>query len=310
MTRLLVLRLSALGDVIHTIPAVVALRDAFPRGMISWAVEKPYSELVQIVAGVETIPVSMKKWAVSPISSRSAIADSWYSIRRAGVSVDFQGLIKSAMLGWLSGASVRFGFHGDVIREKAALAFITRPVQVNPRRHVIEQNLELAFHVLHGATPGTPNWSAFPAEPTNELRELEGAIVLLPGAGKRNKIWPPERFGELARQIGARAVVAWGPTDRALAEATGAPLAPPTNLRELAWLLRHARVVIGGDTGPLHLAAALGTKVVGLYGPTNPRRTGPYGQLDHCVDRYSTTKLMHSISVEDVMTLLGRVVSE
>ncbi|HEX7708480.1 MAG TPA: glycosyltransferase family 9 protein [Thermoanaerobaculia bacterium] len=309
MTRLLVLRLSALGDVIHTIPAVVALRDAFPRGMISWAVEAPYCELVEIVAGVEAIPVSMKKWGLSPISSRSAIIDTWYSLRRAGVSVDFQGLLKSAMLGWLSGASVRFGLHRDVIREKAALAFLTRPVAVDPRRHVVEQNLELAFNVLHGATPGTPNWNAFP-EPTNALRELEGAIVLLPGAGKRNKIWPPERFGELARRIGARAVVAWGPPDRLLAEATGAPLAPPTNLRELAWLLRHARVVVGGDTGPLHLAAALGTKVVGLYGPTNPRRTGPYGQLDRCIERYSTTKLMNSISVEDVMTLLGRVASE
>lgn len=136
----------------------------------------------------------------------------------------------------------------------------------------------------------------------------EGRIVILPGAGKPNKIWP--HFAALAKAIGPKALVVWGPGEKELAEATGARLAPPTNLRELAFLLLKAEVVIGGDTGPLHLAAALGTKVVGLYGPTDPRRNGPYGQLERVIDRFRTTKSMESISVEEVMNTLERVASE
>jgi heptosyltransferase-1 len=87
-------------------------------------------------------------------------------------------------------------------------------------------------------------------------------------------------------------------------------MAPPTSLRELAGILARARVVIGADTGPLHLAAALGTRVIGLYGPTDPRRNGPYGQLSRCVDRFSSAKSMDSISVEDVMQILLKVTAE
>jgi ADP-heptose:LPS heptosyltransferase len=94
----------------------------------------------------------------------------------------------------------------------------------------------------------------------------DNAIVLLPGAGKPNKLWPVERFRELAKRIGPKALAVWGPGERELAEAIGARVAPPTNLRELAGILQNAEVVIGGDTGPLHLADALGTKVIGLYG--------------------------------------------
>src|SRR6185436_2603103 len=119
-----------------------------------------------------------------------------------------------------------------------------------------------------------------------------------------------ERFRELAARIGPKALAVWGPGERELAERIGARVAPPTNLRELAWLLQKAEVVIGGDTGPLHLADALGTKVIGLYGPTDPRRNGPWGQLDRCIDRFRTTKSMESITVEEVMTILERVAAE
>ncbi|HVE70949.1 MAG TPA: glycosyltransferase family 9 protein [Thermoanaerobaculia bacterium] len=149
-------------------------------------------------------------------------------------------------------------------------------------------------------------WDAF----ATPLPTPENAIVLLPGAGKANKLWPVERFRELAKRIGPRALAVWGPGERELAEAIGTRIAPPTNLRELAGLLQSAEVVIGADTGPLHLAAALGTKVVGLYGPTDPRRNGPYGQLDRVVGCFTTTKSMESISVNEVMETLQRVVQE
>lgn len=304
MKRLLVLRLSALGDVIHTIPAVVALRDSW---QIEWVVEAPYRELVELVARVDTIPVRMKAWGRAPLASRAAMRDAWRTMRGADASVDFQGLVKSAMLGRFAGARERYGFAANAIREKPALLFTNRKVAVDTTRHVIEQNLALAA-ALAPAGNTAAAWDAFPRN--DNLDAFAGAIVLLPGAGKPSKLWPVERFRELARRLGERVLVVWGPGERERAEAIGARLAPPTGLRELAWLLQHARLVIGGDTGPLHLAAALGTKVIGLYGPTDPRRNGPYGQLGHCVDHFHSTKSMDAIAVEEVMQLVERVPAE
>ena len=327
MRRLLVLRLSALGDVIHTIPAVMALREADPDAKIEWVVEAAYRELVEIVVGVETIPVSMKKWAKSLFASRGEMLTALRAMRGAGESIDFQGLMKSAMLGWLARANTRTGFAGNAIREKPALLFTNRKVEVDTTLHVVDQNLALALgsHLpsfFSTAVDGsgavaaskrkkegvTPDWEGYPVN--TGLDAYAGAIVLLPGAGKANKLWPVDRFREVGRQLGDRALVVWGPGERELAESVGVRMAPPTNLRELAWILRHARLVIGGDTGPLHLADALGTTVIGLYGPTDPRRNGPYGQLDHCVDHFRTTKWMDSIRVEDVMNMVQRVGAE
>ncbi len=309
MKRLLVLRLSALGDVIHTIPAVVAIREANPEVTISWVVEEPYRELVEIGAGVEAIPVRLKKWGKSPLASRREIRAALRAMRGADASIDYQGLVKSAALGWLSGAKTRIGFDADAIREKPALLFTNAKVRVDTTQHVIDQNLSLGVRWRsHRAVPAATALPNFPRN--NNLDAYAGSIVLLPGAGKANKLWPVDRFRELARLLGEKALVVWGPGERELAEAIGARMAPPTNLRELAWILQHAQLVIGGDTGPLHLAVALGTKVVGLYGPTDPRRNGPYGQLDHCVNRFPTTKWMESIPVEEVMTMAQRVAAE
>ena len=137
----------------------------------------------------------------------------------------------------------------------------------------------------------------------NGQQRTANDIIILPGAGRREKQWP--YFAELAKRIDALA--AWGPGEENLARATGARMAPPTNLRELARLLRNAQLVIGGDTGPLHLAAALGTPVIGLYGPTNPARNGPYGQLGNVVESYSTTRSMRSVGVDEVMRKIDQV---
>jgi heptosyltransferase I len=294
--RLLVLRLSALGDVIHTIPAVMSLKD---EAELTWVVEAPYRELVELVAGVKTIPVRMKKWPREPRAAVDAIR----AMREVDTSIDFQGLIKSAALGWLSGAKTRIGFDRDAIREKPALLFTNRKIAVDTTRHVVDQNLQLATANRH---PPTANWKDYPVA----VPGYENAIVLLPGAGKPNKLWPIERFREVANRIGPKALAVWGPGERELADAIGARVAPPTNLRELAWILQNAELVVGADTGPLHLADALGTKVIGLYGPTNPRRNGPYHQLQHCIDRFPTTKWMESIRVEEVMTMVEKVAAE
>ena len=285
---ILVLRLSALGDVIHTIPAVVSLKE---HADVRWVVEAPYRELVEIVAGVEAIPVRMKQLR---------IRDALRAMRGAQTSIDFQGLIKSAMLGWLAGAKERVGFDKHAIREKPALLFTNHKVHVDTSKHVVEQNMELAGSPVLPRNRGTeePNWATFALDMPHH------DIVILPGAGKPNKLWPVDRWREVARRTNA--LIAWGPGEEQLARSISDNVAPPTNLRELAGLLRNARLVIGADTGPLHLAAAVGTRVVGLYGPTQVWRNGPYGQLDHCVQ----TKSMDEISVETVMNLVERVVAE
>jgi len=292
VTRILVVRLSALGDVIHTIPAVVALREAFPGADIEWAVERPYAELVETVAGVRAVRASIRKWGHAMFSSRNDIRIFVSRIRGNDIAVDFQGLIKSALVARFSGAGERFGFDRDAIREKAAARFINRHVPVDQSRHVVEWNMQLASAVARRelAMPDV-DFSKF-ADPMRFAKQ----IVVLPGAGKPNKIWPPERYGEVIRRLGVPAMALWGPNERELAERTGLELAPPTNLRELTAVLRDAALVIGADTGPLHLAAALGTRVVGLYGPTNVRRNGPFGQLERCV----TAASMDGITVDAV----------
>ena len=296
--RLLVIRLSALGDVIHTLPAVMSLRDAFD---VSWVVEKTYAELVEIVAGVRPVPVRLKKWSLGEINAARR------SVKGFDVAVDFQGLIKSALLARAS-ASQRYGFAREAVREKPASMFYNHRVKVDRSKHVVDWNNELAGAVGQPGNPATrqPDWKSFADDANGRLERFKNKIVLLPGAGRMEKIWPLQRFKELGKRYGREAVVVWGPGELDLARAIGGTIAPETNLRELAFLLQHARVAVGGDTGPLHLADAVGTRVVGLYGPTDPARNGPYGQL-HRTIRRST---MESITTDEVMRKIDEVLAE
>jgi lipopolysaccharide heptosyltransferase I len=300
--RLLVIRLSAFGDVIHTIPAVVALRDALPRTEIAWAVEPPYAELVETVARVKAIRVSLKRWSFERIAAARR------DIRGFPAAIDFQGLIKSALIARVSGASERYGFARDVIREKPAALFVNRPATIDRSRHVVEWNVELArtFAPAIASVPQV-DFSEFAKDANGELARFSNRLILLPGAGKAGKQWPVERFAELATRIGSDALVVWGPGEESLAHAIGAEVAPPTNFRELAFVLSRARLVIGADTGPLHLAAALGTPLIGLFGPTDPARNGPYGQIERVVSTFATTKSMQDICVDDVMRLILKI---
>lgn len=301
--KLLVVRLSALGDVVHTIPAVMGLRDHFD---VAWAVERPYAELVEIVAGVRALPVSLKRWSWSPIRAARRQVTGFPS------AVDFQGLIKSSLLARASGARRRYGFAPGQVRERAAAWFTNRHVAVDPATHVVDWNVALACAVAESDS------LPFSAPSDRMVREafsrfaadhfsMSGAIVLLPGAGKSGKIWPADRFAEVAREFGDRVLAVWGPGEEQLARAIGCRVAPPTSLRELASMLRDAAVVVGGDTGPLHLAAALGTPVVGLFGPTDPRRNGPYGQIDRVVTGSGRT--MDSIEASRVIEAVRQAVA-
>lgn len=319
---ILVLRLSALGDIIHAVPAVNAMREAFPDARIGWLVEAPYAEFTALVAPVDAVfTVATKRWRRAKLGreTRGEIATLGRKLQRFAwgqVSIDFQGLMKSGVFAVMSGASRRYCFSWRAIREKPARLLGNRPVDVDTSRHVLEWNMELARGA--GARAGEPrfDFSRLPHDPGGRLASLtEGQpIVFFPGAGRPEKLWGADRFRALARELalasGRRVLVLWGPGEESLAReiAAGdvAEVAPPTDLRELAFVLGRAGCVVAGDTGPLHLAAALDVPVVGLFGPTNPARNGPWGQLDRCVESWTTTRRMDTIEVGDVRDMVVR----
>ncbi len=269
--RVLILKLSSLGDIVHALPVASSLRSALPEAELAWAVGERWLPLVEHHPALDR---------VIPITGLS-----WWPARRfqPDITLDLQGNFKSSLLGLLSGARRRLGLATPWLRERAAAWFYTR--QVRPRSaHITGQLLELA-----GDLAPAPDFPQFlltiPASVQAETRQwrarqgTEAMAFLLPGGGWESKLWPAVRYRELAgalrRNQGLAPVVNHGPQD-ALFEQAGIPVFRG-GLLPLAAMLQAARLVVGGDTGPLHLAAALGTPALGLFGPTDPERNGPLG---------------------------------
>jgi heptosyltransferase I len=303
--RLLIVRLSAMGDVIHTLPAVHALREAFPQASIGWLIEERWAELLcapgasrrgcrsslrPLVDEVHT--VNLKGWGKSlfSLSTLQHIARIWNDVRdsRYDVAVDLQGAMRSAVLARWSSARVVYG--AAEARESPASLWYTRK-ELAHGQHVVEQNLSIAEAVL-GHRVNVPAVK-FPRDPQAEARierrlaesNVGDFAVLNPGAGWGAKRWPAGRYGDVARKLadrGVRSILNYGPGEEELARAAEAASgetarAMSCTLTELIALTRRARLFIGGDTGPLHLAAALRVPAVAIYGPTDPARNGPYG---------------------------------
>ena len=299
----LIVRLGALGDLVHALPAVAALRDAWPESRIDWLVDARYRALLDFVPIVNRVIV-----LGNPDSSFGGVVRSLRR-ERYDTAIDLQGLIKSAVLARLSGARVVAGFATALLRERAARLFYTTQADGEAGGHVIAKNMGL-LRVL-GVAPTT--WTfplTVPASGVvNAVRGVLGIgqdhrfAVLNPGAGWPNKQWPPGRFGLVARHVsrqhGWPSVVLWGPGEQALAGAVAAApdgtarIAPPTGLGDVLALARAAALVVAGDTGPLHLAAALGTPAVGIFGPTNPARNGPWSQADVTLSRFEQCECHH-----------------
>ncbi|MBN2242850.1 MAG: glycosyltransferase family 9 protein [Acidobacteria bacterium] len=304
--KILIIRLSSLGDILHALPAFAGLRKAFPDAKIDWLAGRPAGFLVSAVSGIDAVHI-FDKTAALPLPFRhSSRFRPWKLIQRLRAErydfcMDFQGLLKTAFLGFMSGAGVRIGFPKSLVREPPAHRFYHRmPAKPAEAVHVLELNRLLAGCVGREIT----------AEPfdfiTNEedtryvgsLLEKEGLenfVVINPGGGWPSKIWKPERYGRLAdrirRQLNLPVVVTTGPGEEPLYERLAAhcPGKPPVHFQirflQLIPLLKRARLLIGGDTGPLHLACACGTPVVGIYGPSCPVRNGPWGKDDEAVYR-------------------------
>jgi lipopolysaccharide heptosyltransferase I len=298
-----IVKLSALGDIVHALPVAAAVRAARPDARVAWLVEARHASILRgHPALAEVIVVDTRGWrrARSPRAVATALR-AMRALRRElraarfDAAIDAQGNLKSGVVTRATGAAVRVGFAAARCRERANALFTNRHVVPGAAaRHVVDQYLAL----LDGLGLPQPARPAFdlPGDAGAEaivdemfrsvgLKPRDRVIVLNPGAGRAAKRWPVTRFAELATGIArgglGRPVVLWGPGERDAAESIArggvAVLAPATDLGGLIALLRRARVLVAADTGPLHIAAALGVPCVGLYGPTSPERNGPYG---------------------------------
>jgi lipopolysaccharide heptosyltransferase I len=330
VTRFLIVRLGALGDIVHAIPVAAALRRAYPAARIDWLVSGKHREILDLVPAIDQR---------LPIQDRSGAEDGatlWSAIRamrqtRYDVAFDLQGLIKSAIIARLSGASRVVGFNGKYAREPLARVFYTDVhdpggdgmYAPGETRHVVDINLGMLRAI--GIDPGP---AEFPLENVASpvaasMTEAAGGrfALLNPGAAWPNKRWPAPRLGALAialcQRRNLKSVVLWGPGEFDLAEdvvataAGAAILSPETSVADVVALARGASVMVSGDTGPTHIAAAVGTPIVGIYGPTRPGRNGPWVADDETVSRASICQCHHFRQCKvDKMCLLDIEVDE
>lgn len=333
--RILIVRLSALGDVIHGLPVACALRAALPEAVIGWVVEGRNAELLDGHPALDHVITAPRRWLKSP----SAVLDLRRRLRALefDVAIDLQCLTKSAVAAWLSGAPRRIGKAGEHGRELSR--WLHNELVEVKGRHVVDHYLEM----LRPLGIENPDVRFEVPERLDDARMADeylrsrgvlrrGYAVLNAGAGWPSKIWPPQRYGELATRLqqrhGLSSIAVWGgPSERKLAEeivaASGgaAHMAPPTSIPELAALARRAALFVGSDTGPMHLAVAVETPTISLHGPSHAEWCGAYGpdnirlqaQREEGTANYrrqATNESMRAITVDMVAAacdeLLGR----
>lgn len=324
--RFLLIRLGSMGDIIHALPAAAALHDTFTDAAIDWVIDPKWSRLLE---GNPTIheAISLDRKSTGKIvTAVGKLRASKYSC-----TVDFQALYKSALIAFASGAPRRIGFQSSDAREGPAAIFYTD--RLNPRgAHKVEHNLTLVEAA--GAKKSEPRFPLAIHAQDEEIVAAELArndigefFVLNPGGGWRSKCWPAARYGELhgrlAKRYGWHGVISFGPGEENLAQeviaAAGdpAPVAIPLGIGPLMALMRRAKFVVSADTGPLHLASALGAPVIGLFGPTDPSRNGPFSADDVVVRNLrasvttyrrgkSDSPAMLSITVDQVFDAVER----
>ena len=347
MKRVLIIKTSSMGDVVHNLPVIADIRHQRPDSVIDWVVEEAYVDIVRMTRGVErVIPMAWRRWRRNPAlpavrAERQAFIDRLHE-QRYDLVLDTQGLVKSAWLARrarLAPRGVRAGFSFGLARESIARLFYDHGYAVDPRLHAIERMRALAAQAFgyDYSTLGPPRFEldipALPASWYGWLPQSTGAdgvdphprayAVLLHATARPEKAWPLERWAALAGvfcEAGIVPVLPWGsPREREQADAIVADaiaskpadrlrpvVAPSMSLQQAAAVLAHAQVVVGVDTGLLHLAAALGTATVGLFGATPRWRYAPYWSM-HAINLGSFGELGAQPPVSGVVASLGQL---
>jgi lipopolysaccharide heptosyltransferase I len=297
--RILVIKFGSLGDIVHCLPSVRQLLDHFPDAEIDWLIERKNKAVVEMSGlGVRLVPIDTYHWRYSPgIGSAKEILEFVWALRTDGYdcTIDFQGLLKSAFVGYLSAAPVRIGWERDFLKESTSRFFYTEVVK--PRRvHIIDQQMELLLPL--GIDP---DWETAPqiqapetasASIQRKIGDRRDFVLINPGGNWATKRWDPDRFGALARRLmddGLVVATTWGPgeeiaANRVQAVAGSELLMVPSTLPELVALAERSCLFVGGDTGPMHFAAAVGTPIVSIFGPTSSDRNGPFRREDVVVE--------------------------
>ncbi|MDH3403271.1 MAG: lipopolysaccharide heptosyltransferase I [Acidobacteriota bacterium] len=288
-TRILVVRTGALGDVVHTMPLASALRRHRPDARIGWLVERRLAPLLRGHPAVDDVlEIALADWRREPFATatRRAVASFWRVLDAFApeIVIDAMGNHKSAALAALSGADRRIGAARRDRREPSSALWISEPVAL-VGAHAVDRAMSLLAGL--GISDRSVDFGAAAILRGPPAATATPPVLIHPGAGWRNKEYPPERWGrvagELAAARGLEVGVLAGPGEEELAAEVGraaggaARVVPALTLEGLAAHLRGARILLAGDTGPLHLAAALGTPVVCVLGPTDPARNGAYG---------------------------------
>lgn len=331
---MLIVRIGAMGDVLHAMPAVAAMRQRHPDWFIGWAIDPCWMELLQsgpaslrgpampLVDRCYAVPT--REWKERPFSMEtlSSIRAVRRELRgeRFDLCVDMQGSIRSSMIGWMAAAD-EFAGYADP-RERPARWMYGKRIKVNTE-HVVEQGCELLGAAIE--EPLTPAKIELPIDSAAEIwrDELLSRIapgntkfaVIAPSAGWGAKQWPAERYGAVAAELArsgytplVNAVFAGDLLANAVVDASGGTaVVVPCSVGQLIALVRRASLVIAGDTGPLHLAAALERPVVALFGPTDPARNGPYGTPSRVLRHASSTKdhTRHAETEEGLMQIMA-----
>lgn len=294
--RILIVKLSSLGDIVHTLPAFKGLRDSYPESKISWVVEKNGAEILKNLEGLDEIVIfDTLNWRKKPFSLETLrdLKESIKKIRgKYDLAIDFQGTLKSSFITFISGAKERIGFGRENLREPLSSIFYTKQAQNFPEKiHVILKNMKLLETI--GIVKNEPDFPELKldAELPDELRLLNNRLVIINGGGGwETKLWIKGRWRELAlkvKDLGYQPLFLWGnkkEKERMEEEGKGEiPLVPFLTIPQLMKLISLSRLVISGDTFPLHIADALGIPVVGIYGPSSPFRNGPLSRKSKIV---------------------------
>lgn len=333
----LIVRLSSLGDIIHTLPSFAALKKNFPGAKITWIVEEKGKEILALVPGIDRTFVHGTKNKKKTFKLfRKLVSDLRHSLKgKDYTALDFQGLIKSGLITWISGAKKRFGFSRQNCRESQASLFYTDRAEIMPETiHVIQKNLNLLRllsikeekFVFPVSIPEPISTSVLKGLKSLGFNEKKKLIVLNVGAAWKTKRWFEDRWVKLIKIIQSPdlfPILLWGTeNEKVLAEnisdKTETPLVPTISIQEVIALIGVSSLVITGDTFALQAACALNRPVVALFGPTNPKRNGPFNPLDKVVfhqskcsfcykKQCSSLECMQKINPEEVADLAVEV---
>jgi heptosyltransferase-1 len=329
--KILVVKPSSLGDIVHSLPFLNVLKRCFPKAEIHWIIAKGLEGLL------EGHPMINRLWIINK--------DAWKNIKNVGstikelrvlfkelkkekfdIVVDLQGLLRSGIITAATDAPVRIGF---TEAREGSIVFYTHKVEGGKNIHAVDRYLKIAAFLgcpindVSFPLPLDNQLSSSIFHPSSLIHHPSGSYaVIIPGARWKTKIWSPEKFGELSSKLSIISIIVGSKSDVDtankivnLSHGKAQSLAGKTTLKELTEVIRHARFVISNDSGPMHIASALGVPVFAIFGPTDPVRTGPY-EIGHTVikedipcspcfkRKCNDMKCMNSLSVEKVYKII------